>query len=183
MPAGGAAAKAGIKAGDIIIEYNGRPVANSDALVKMVVSTKPGSTVPIKVLREKQEKTLNVTVDELDLEAEQNTTRRTPQQDQPPAETQGASGFGLTLENVTPQIARRLRLPSGQTGAVITDVDQDGALAGFLRAGDVILSVNGKTVSNNADVARELGKVASGRIARILVWRDGGETFVPVKKD
>ncbi|MBZ5560243.1 MAG: trypsin-like peptidase domain-containing protein [Acidobacteriia bacterium] len=183
VPAGGAAAKAGIKAGDIIIEYNGRPVANSDALVKMVVSTKPGSTVPIKVLREKQEKTLNVTVDELDLEAEQNTTRRTPQQDQPPAETQGASGFGLTLENVTPQIARRLRLPSGQTGAVITDVDQDGASAGFLRAGDVILSVNGKTVSNNADAARELGKVASGRIARILVWRDGGETFVPVKKD
>jgi serine protease Do len=183
VPAGGAASKAGVKAGDVIVEYNGRPVTNSDSLVKMVVATKPGSTVPIKVLREKQEKTLNVTVDELDLEAEQNVARRAPQQDQPQAETQGASGFGLTLDNVNPQLARRLRLPSGQTGAVITEVDQDGASAGFLRQGDVILSVNGKAVANSAEAARELGKVASGRIARILVWRDGGETFVPVKKD
>jgi serine protease Do len=183
VPAGGAASKAGVKAGDVIVEYNGRPVANNDSLVKMVVATKPGSTVPVKVLRDKQEKTLNVTVDELDLDAEQNVTRRPSQQDQPQPETQGASGFGLTLDNVNPQMARRLRLPSGQTGAVVTDVDQDGASAGFLRQGDVILSVNGKAVSNSAEAARELGKVASGRIARILVWRDGGETFVPVKKD
>ena len=69
---GGAAAKAGIEPGDVIVEYNGRPVANSDELVKMVIATKPGTTVPVKVLRNKQEKTLNVTVDELDLDAEQN---------------------------------------------------------------------------------------------------------------
>ncbi|MBI3491296.1 MAG: PDZ domain-containing protein [Acidobacteria bacterium] len=183
VPSGGAASKAGIEPGDIIVQYNGRPIANSEELVKMVVSTKPGTTVPIKVLRNKQEKTLNVTVDELDLEAEQNATRRTPQQDQPQADAQGAGGFGLTLENVTPQLARRLALPSGQTGAVITEVDQDGASAGFLRQGDVILSVNRKAVANAADAARELAKVASGRIAQILVWRDRGETFVPVKKD
>ncbi|MBI3401796.1 MAG: trypsin-like peptidase domain-containing protein [Acidobacteria bacterium] len=183
VPAAGAASKAGVKPGDVIIEYNGRPVVNNDSLVKMVVATKPGTTVPVKVLREKQEKTLNVTVEELDLEAEQNTTRRTPQQDQTQPDTQGASGFGLTLDNVNPAMARRLRLPSGQTGAVIMEVDQDGASAGVLRQGDVILSVNGKPVANAAEAARELGKVASGRIARILVWRDGGETFVPVKKD
>jgi len=183
VPAGGAAFKAGVKPGDVIVEYNGRPVSNNDSLVKMVVATKPGTTVPVKVLREKQEKTLNITVDELDLEAEQATTQRRPQTEQPQPETQGASGFGLTLDNVAPAMARRLRLPSGQTGAVITEVEQDGASAGFLRQGDVILSVNGKAVSNSADAARELGKVPSGRIGRILVWRDGGETFVPVKKD
>jgi serine protease Do len=137
------------------------------------------------VMRNKQEKTLNVTVDELDLEAEQNGGRRPQQSDQPqsPSDQQDAGGFGLTLDNVTAQMARRLRLPSGQTGAVVTEVDPDGAAAGALRSGDVILAVNRRPVSNAAEAARELQKVTSGRIAQILVWRGDGETFVTVKKD
>src|SRR5438309_10022185 len=134
---GGAAAKAGVEPGDVIVQFNGRPIKNNDELVKMVVATKPGTTVPIKVLRNKSEKTMNVTVDELDLEAEQNQGRRAPQNDQQQPDDQQATGsFGLTLENVTPQMARRLRLPSGQTGAVVTEVDPDGASAGALRQGD-----------------------------------------------
>jgi serine protease Do len=185
VPAGGAAAKAGIEPGDIIVQYNGRPVNNSDELVKMVVATKPGTTVPIKVMRNKQEKTLNVTVDELDLQAEQNGGRRPQQSDQPssPSDQQDAGGFGITLDNVTAQMARRLRLPSGQTGAVVTEVDPDGSAAGALRNGDVILAVNRRSVANAAEAARELQKVPSGRIAQILVWRGDGETFVTVKKD
>src|SRR5207302_6151909 len=154
---------------------NGRPISNSDELVKMVVATKPGTTVPVKVLRNKQEKTLNVTVEELDLEAEQNPgRRRAPQESQQDDQSQGAGGFGLTLENVTPAMARRLHLPSGQTGAVVIDVDTDGPAAGALRGGDVILAVNRKPVSNAAEAARELAKVPSGRIAQILVWRGDG---------
>jgi serine protease Do len=181
---GGAAARAGMEPGDVIVQFNGRPVKNSDDLVKMVVATKPATTVPVKVLRNKQEKTLNVTVDELDLDAEQNAGRRPPQSDQPQAnEPQGAGSFGLTLENVTPQMARRLRLPSGQSGAVVTEVDPDGASAGALRQGDVILSVNGKAVTSAAEAARELQKVQAGHIAQMRVWRGDGEVFVPVKKD
>src|SRR5262249_11316573 len=132
----------------------------------------------------KVEKTLNVVVDELDLEAEQNAGRRAPQNDQPaPEEQQGAGSFGLTLEPVTPQIARRLRLPSGRTGAVVTDVDQDGPSAGALGQGDVILSVNGKPVSNAVEAARELQKVPSGRLAQLRVWRGEKEIFVPIKKE
>jgi serine protease Do len=181
--AGGAASKAGIEPGDVIVQYNGRPVPSSDELVKMVVVTKPGTSVPVKVLRNKQEKTLNITVEELDLDAEQNTARRPQPQDQTQNEQQGAGGFGLTLDNVTPQMARRLRLPSGQTGAVITDVEPEGPSAGRLRPGDVILSVNRKTVSSAAEAARALQQIPSGRIAQILVWRGDGEVFVTVKKD
>jgi serine protease Do len=186
--AGGASAKAGILPGDVIIEYNGRPVPSSNELVKMVVATKPGTSVPVKVMREKQEKTLHLTVDELDLEAEQQGLRggrgnndKNNGTNEP--EDQGASGFGLTLQNVTPQIARRLQLPSGQSGAVITEVDPNSESARSLRPGDIILSVNGKAVSTASEAGRELQKVASGRIARILVWRDQSEQFVPVKKD
>ena len=178
-----AAAKAGMEPGDVIVQYNGRPVQNNDELVKMVVGTKPGTSVPVKVLRNRQEKTLNVTVEELDLEAEQNGTRRPPTRENEPPEEHGASGFGLTLENVTPSMARRLQMPSGQTGAVITDVDPDGPAAGVLRQGDVILSVNRKAVSSAVEAQRELQKVQSGHLAQLIVFRSGSETFVSVKKD
>ena len=183
VTSGGAAAKGGVEPGDVIVQYNGRPVPSSDELVKMVVGTKPGTNVQVKVLRNKQEKTLNLTVDELDLEAEQNGGRRTPSQGQSQDEQQGAGGFGLTLDNVTAQMARRLGLPSGQTGALVTDVDPDGPSAGRLRSGDVILSVNRRPVANASEAARALQQVQSGRIAQILVWRGTGEVFVTVKKD
>jgi serine protease Do len=186
VPSGSPAAKAGMEPGDVITEYNGRPVTSRDELVKMVIATKPGTSVPVKVLRNKGEKTLHVTVEELDLEAEQQATggsRRNQDQDQPEPDEQGASGFGLTLENVTPQMARRLHLPSGQTGAIVSDVDQDGPSAGFLRSGDVILSVNGKTVSSAQDAQRELAKVQSKHLAQLRVWRGDSETFVPVRKE
>jgi len=178
-----AASKAGMQPGDVIVQYNGRPVQNNDELVKMVVSTKPGTTVPIKVMRDRQEKTLNVTVEELDLDAEQNGNPRGPSHDNQTPEAHGASGFGLTLDNVTPSIARRLALPQGQSGAVIADVDPDGPAAGALRPGDVILSVNRKPVSSAVEAQRELQKVQSGHLAQLIVWRGGSETFVSVKKE
>jgi serine protease Do len=179
------AGKAGIEPGDVVVEYNGRPVTNRDELVKMVVATKPGTTVPVKVLRSKQEKTMTVTVEQLDLDAENQTaqTRRNNNQRDDNAETQG-SGFGLTLSNLTAPVARRLQLPSGKTGALISDVDPDGPAAqSGLKPGDVILQVNRKAVANAADAARELQAVASGRLAQILLWRGDAEIFVTVKKD
>ena len=186
VPANGAAAKAGIEPGDVIIEFNGRPVANSDDLVKNVVATKPGTSVPIKVLRNKQEKTMHVIVEELDLDAEQQQTRAgrgNNDRGDNQTEQHEPTGFGLTLDNVTPSMARRLRLPSGQTGAVITDVDPDGPAAGGLRPTDVILSVNGRSVSSAADAKRELDRVQPSHLAQLRVWRGEQEIFVPVKKD
>ena len=74
-------------------------------------------------------------------------------------------------------------MPSGQSGALVTEVDPDGPAAGILRGGDVILSVNRRTVSSAADAGRELKNVASGRIAQILIWRGDGEVFVTIKKE
>ena len=181
---GGAAARGGLEPGDVILEFNGRPINKTDELVKMVVATKPGTTVPVKVLRNKQQKTLNVTVDELDLDAEQTArqSRNNAPETQPQQEQD--AGFGLTLQNLTPQIARRLQVPSGQGGAVITDVDPDSpsAMSG-IRPGDVILSVNRVSVSSATDAGRELGKIASGRLAQFLIWRNPGEVFVTVRKE
>ena len=68
-----AASKAGLEPGDVIIAFGGKPVTSRDELVRMVVNTRPGTTVPVRIVRDRQERTINITVDELDLEAE--TTR------------------------------------------------------------------------------------------------------------
>ena len=184
---GGAASRAGIEPGDVIVEFNGHPVTKYDDLVKTVIATKPGTQVPVKVIRNKDQKTLNVTVDELDLDAEQNAPQTRNNGNQTPPEEHGA-GFGLTLQDLTPATARRLQVPSGQSGAVITDVDPDSgsALAG-LRAGDIIVSVNRRPVSNAAEAGRELQKVPSGGLAQLLLWSSRtnppGQVFAAVKKD
>jgi serine protease Do len=153
----------------------------------MVTATKPGTSVPVKVMREGRERTLNVTVEELDLEAEQNGGRRRTENQTEPQE-QGGESFGLSLSNITPQLARQLNLPSGQTGAVVTDVDVNGPSAGALRQGDIIVSVTGRPIANAAEAGRALQAIAPGALARVRVMRDDGngrwiEVFVPVTKD
>ena len=178
---GSAADKGGIEPGDVIVEYNGRAVANTGELVKMVTATRPGTSVPVKVMRDKRERTLTVTIDELDLSAEQ-TGRANPER-QAPDDRSGES-FGLALQNLTPQRARQLEMPSGQSGALVTDVDPNGPSAGQIRPGDVILSVNRQRVSSAVEAGRELDRAPSGRIAQILLWRrDEGQVFVTIRKD
>ena len=107
----GPADKGGLEPGDVIVEFNGKPVKDSDSLVGMVVSTKPGTRVPVMVFRNNQRKTLNVAIDELDLDAEQGRgapPRRAGAERAEPVTT----GFGMTLDPITPDIARRLELPA-----------------------------------------------------------------------
>jgi serine protease Do len=177
----GPAEKAGVKPGDVVTEFNGRPIANTTDLQKMVSASKPGTSVALKVMRNGKEQTLHATVEELDLEAERGQRQSRNNAPQAPEE-QGQDSFGLTLSNVSPQTARRLQMPSGESGALVTEVDPDGPSAGALRQGDVILSVNGQKISSASDAGRELQKVAAGRIARVLIWRGDSEVFVTIRK-
>jgi serine protease Do len=180
---GGAADRAGLEVGDVIVEYNGRPVGTTAELVKNVTATKPGTSVPVKVMRAEEnqtrERTFTVTVEELDLEAEQQGRQsRNVRPGQP--DDQGSASFGLQLENLTAERSRQLQLPSGTTGALVTDVDPNGPSAGILRPGDVILSVNGRSVTNAPQAGQALDAVQS--LARIVIFRDDGEVFVTIRK-
>ena len=93
---------------------NGKPVPSRDELVQTVMSLKPGTTVPMKVLRDKQEKTLNVTIGELNLDTEAQSPEDSDEQTE-----DTSAGFGMTLGNLTADRARRLELPAGTTGALI----------------------------------------------------------------
>ena len=177
---GGAAAKAGLEPGDVIIAYNGKPVASRDELVQMVVATRPGTSVPVRIVRDRAEKTVNVTVDELDLEAEGNVARNRERDDTGQATS---TGFGLRLQNISPGDARELKLESSK-GALIADVEQGSPAArAGLRPGDVIVRVGREPIASATDAQRELGKVASRGTAFLRVLRDGQETFVTVTKE
>jgi serine protease Do len=181
---GGPSAKAGLEPGDVIIQFNGKPVKDRDALVSMVVATPPNTTVPVKVVRDKEEKTLNVRVGELDLEAEQAALNGGRGRDNDTPQQEASSGFGMSLSNITPDVARRLRLDDNAKGAVVVDVDpaSPAARAGIM-PGDVITRVGRAPVNSVADASRELGRIPSGGTAILRVQRNGQDTAVVVTKE
>ena len=112
------------------------------------------------VYRKKQKKTVNVTVDELDLDAEQG---RQAGNRRDPAEEPTATGFGMEVGPITPEIARELELPRGRGGAVVMDVERNSpAFNAGIRPNDVILEVNQQEVANVSQVQRELQARDSG---------------------
>jgi serine protease Do len=183
---GGPAAKAGMKAADIVTEFNGKPVKDSNALVDMVVHTTPGTTVPIKIVRNGKAQSLNITIEELNVEDEVGQPRATQEEQPDAAPEPKETGFGMTVEPLTPQITRRLGVPSGQGGAIVADLDQRGAAAlGGMAPTDVILAVNGVAMTSTDQVLKALEAIPSGKIARILVWRTiqgRGEQLVTLRK-
>ncbi len=173
----GPADAAGIQPGDVIVEYNGRRVPNRDELVSMVTRTAPGTTVPVKVLRNAKPVSLNVTVGELDLEAEAGGAEEE-------SLTEESAGFGMSLDDVSPDIARRLELPRATQGALVTDLDPAGLAAGAgVRRFDVITQINGEPVTSAADAVRKLQAIEQGRLARIIVIRGGQELFLSIRKE
>jgi serine protease Do len=177
---GGPADKAGLEPGDVVVEWNGRPVQNNEELVSLVVGTKPGTTVPVTVVRDKKRQNLTITVDELDLEAEAGRTagRRETEEVEPTA-----TGFGMTIEAISPELARDAELPRNRGGAVIVRVDRNGpAFNAGLAPGDIILEVNRQEVSNVSQVTRALQSADSGAPVFLLVWRNGQSQFVTMTK-
>jgi serine protease Do len=177
----GPAKTAGLRVDDVIIEFNGKAVTNNDEVVALVTRTAPGTTVPMKIVRDKKVMTLNVKVDELDLEQEQGggQAQRQPREQSESVDT----GFGMSLDPISPSIARDAELPSGRGGAVVNSVQPLGPAAqAGLGPGDVILSIAGVPVKSVSDVTSILSKIPTGRTARLVVWRQGREALALVRK-
>ena len=144
------------------------------------IATKPGTSVPVTIYRKKQKKTMNVTVDELDLEAEQG---RQASGRREPAEEPTATGFGMEVGPITPEVARELELPRSRGGAVVLDVERNSpAFNAGIRPNDVIVEVNQQEVSNVSQVQRALQGATPGQPVFLLIWRDGESTFVTLRK-
>lgn len=179
----GPADRAGMKSGDWVIEYNGKPVTRSDDLINMVTRTAPGTAVPVKVVRGGKPVTLTITIEELDLAQELETAEgverpeATPEPDAP-TET----SLGLSIEPITPAMSRQLRIPQGQGGAVVAGVNPSSEAQGIFARGDVILAVNGVAVTSVEEVSKRLESARAGSLIVVKVWRQGEEQAVPIRK-
>ena len=174
---GGPAHAADMAPGDVIVAYAGEPVEDSADLQGRVVATRPGTRVAVDVVRDGEPVTLDVTVGELDLDSEGRGAAVA-------AAEESSEGFGMTLQDLTPQATRRLGVPADTVGAVVTDVERGSAAeAGGLQAGDVVLRVNRVDVGSATEAGAELDAIASGRTAFLLVQRRGMRLFLQVEKE
>ena len=171
---GGAAEKAGIKRGDVIMSYQGRAVVDTNAFRNEIAATAPGTTITLGVLRDGKTSEVKATLAE-------NADAKKAGRSSGDREGEGSAKYGMTVEPITPEIARQLDLDRDAKGVVITGVDPSGAAAAAgLREGDVIQQVNGESVDSTDDV-RDALNATNGKPAVLLVARGGTTIFVPLR--
>ena len=167
-----AADRAGVKRGDVIASFDGRPVQDSNSLRNRVAQRAPGAAMPLVVVRDGKEHRVSVTLDEAPGTASARR-RDTGAVDQ--------TALGITVAPVTPQIAARAGLDKDTPGLWVQEVDPDGrAAAAGLQPNDVIQEVNRTPVDDVEDL-RTAVRSAASRPVLLLVHRGGRDLFVTVR--
>jgi serine protease Do len=167
----GPADKAGLKAGDIVVEFDGAAMRDANEFRNSVAATAAGSSRKVTVFRDGKQQTLSIEIGRL--------------ADAGDPTADGGTKFdelGVTVRTVTPENAEQFGLKSDVRGAVVTEV-ADGSLASRagLTPGDVIVSLGGRQVESAEDFKQAIseGDFATG--LRMQVYRDGVRRFVFIK--
>jgi serine protease Do len=161
------AEKAGIVSGDIIIEFDKKKVDSPQELQKAVASAAPGRAVPMKVWRDKGEKTLEIKIGETpdDSVALKSTNK-------------GKSLLGLDVRPITPELARQLNLRTAE-GVIVFAVDEDSAASeAGLQRGDIIREVNRQRVRSLPDFEKATKDVKDGDRVTVLLQRGPQSLYV-----
>lgn len=160
---GGPAEKAGVRPGDVVVEFNGVKIKEVPDLQRRVANVTPGETVKLTVVRDKQMVPVTVAIGEMPAEATAVA-----------AVERETEGLGMQVEALAPDAAERLRLPFSQ-GLIVTDVASGGpADRAGLRRGDVILEVERRPVMDLAELRRALTAAPAGSAVLLYVHRPGG---------
>ncbi len=163
---GSPASQAGLKAGDVVIEFDGKPIADASDLPTAVAGTRPGAKVALKVWRDRAEKSLEVTVSDLSNERVAQATG---------GEAAPKGKLGVAVRPLTDDEARALQ---SEGGLLVQQASGPAARAG-LRSGDVIVAVDGRP-TRTVDELRARVNEAKGNVA-VLIERQGQRVFVPVQ--
>jgi serine protease Do len=164
----GPAEKAGVKVGDVIVEFDGKEVKDSGDLPIIVARTPVEKKVRMKVLRDKKEMTLTVAVGEL---KDEEVVATAPEKGE----------LGLTVQKLTPQMAESLGLEKAE-GVVVTAVEPGSAAdESGIRRGDVILEIDRKPVRSLEDYRKLAATIRKGRGVLFLVRRGDSTLFLALK--
>ena len=171
VSADGPAAKGGMKDGDVVVKFNGHDVTDSRHLQLEVGQTPPGTKVPVVVIRDGDQKTLDLTVD-----APPGTDQVADAGN--PDDTGTLNGVGVG--DLDPSVRDQFHLPDSLKGAVVTQVDpaSPAAEAG-LKPGSVIEEINHHPVAS-ADEAVKLTQNPGSKKTLLRIWQDGGSHYLVV---
>ena len=167
------ASRAGLRSGDVIVEFDGKPVKSSKQLTEVAAGTPVGKTVQVKYVRDGRAETTSL-----------NLAERPRPGEEVAAEMEGpeqnTGRLGISIENVTPEIARQLKLKIG-TGVIISAIQPDGpaAEAGLAR-GDVIHRVGRTPVTNRQDLMTAISSLRGAKEIVVQIERDGQLAFIAV---
>lgn len=187
VEAGEAADKAGIKQGDVIVKVAGRDVTPEQSLSYLVANTKPGTRIPIELIRDGRRVTVNAVVGTRPPEEQLAQFDPSDENTGPGmgSETPDATAsLGIQVTPLTPQIARSVGVETSTKGVVVLTVTPSSDAAGKgLRRGDVITSVNRTPISSSADIARIVteSKQAGRSSVLLYVQRRNVGSFIPVQ--
>ena len=167
------AAKAGLKEGDVITQFNGEAVTDANRLTFAVTAVAPGTKVELDVLRDGKTEKLAATTGE-------RPSRGGPSAEAvSPGDDEGVLN-GVAVEDLTAEARREMNLPARLKGAVVSEVAPDSASArAGVSAGDVILEINRQRVTS-ADDAVKLSAKAEGKKTLLKLWSHGSTIFVVV---
>ncbi|MDD5140776.1 MAG: DegQ family serine endoprotease [Verrucomicrobiales bacterium] len=171
MP-GTPAEKAGIKSGDVIVAFNGKPIADSHSLQLTVSEKSPGSSATLKLIRNGVPKTISITLGELPKQFGGNPGQQNDSQ----TDTSKTDALdGVTVADLDRDARQELKIPTYVQGALVDEVDADSNAAGAgLQKDDVIVEINRQPV-NDADSAVKLCEQAKGDQILLKIWRRSGE--------
>jgi serine protease Do len=165
---------AGIEPGDVIIEFNGRPIHEMKELPKAVAATDIGATIVVKLLRKGKEMALNVTIGRLEDGEKVIAAQEQAQGGTAPAVV---TVLGMTLTSINEEIRTKFKIDEKIKGAVITEVSKDGAAAEKgLEQGDVIMEAGGKPVEGASDISAAIGAAEkAGKSSVLMLAAKGGK--------
>jgi serine protease Do len=162
------AEKAGIKVGDIITEFDGKPVTDIDSFRFLVARTAPGTKADVTVFRDGESTPLTVTVGEL-----------APMHAAAQSGAGTESEWGMAVQTLTPDLAARLGYDQTMQGVVVTQVDPLGAAADAgIRPLDVITEVQGRAVGDAREFHRILEKSNLSKGVRLTLRSGDAQRFV-----
>ncbi len=168
------AENAGLRVGDVIVQYNGEPVMSSTELPPLVGVTRVGETARVEVIREGASRIVEVKIGELDDERILAATQRpTPRRD----ETQ--SSLGLVVGELDDETREALQIEQG--GVLVKKVLEGPAAAAGIRRGDAIVMLDNKPVAGVGDFADISRTLADRGSVAVLVQRREGPLFLALK--
>jgi len=185
---GQAAGRAGLQQGDVILRVNNRNVTPDETVSYLIANTTVGARVPVEIIRDGRRQTLAVAVGERPTDEELARQAGSEEGGQPMAEevpVAPGTALGLSLQSLTPQIARAVGLPATARGVIVTSVaaGSDAAEKG-IRRGDLIISVNRQAVATPQALlaAVEVARRAGRSSVLMLVKRGSApEAFVGIE--